>query len=136
MDVAYTLRCRQTAEGKMDQMGQTGPAVLTRTAAGWRLSWEEPPEAGMGKTRTTLELTEGEALLTRTGETVTRMVFRPGQSHPVPYRTRYGDLSMTLLTHFLRWQMGEAGGRVELDYTLSLSGAPLTRARMTIEVIG
>jgi len=134
MDVTYTLQSRQRLEAETTELTQTGKGRLEPIPGGWRLSWDEPPEAGLGKTHTTLTLQPGEATLTRTGETVSRMVFRPGRRHTSPYRTLYGDLPMTLLTHALDWDMGEPGGAVELRYALSLAGQSLGETRLTVTV--
>lgn len=134
MDVAYTLRSRQRNDGETAELTQSGQGRLEPIPGGWRLSWSEPPEAGLGKTRATLTLQAGEAVLTRSGETASRMVFRPGRTYSSPYRTLYGDLPMTLLTRALSWDMGESGGTVELRYTLSLAGQSLSETVLTVAV--
>ncbi len=133
-NVTYTLRSCQRLEGEADELTQTGRGRLAPLPGGWRLWWDEPAGAGMGATRTALTLRAGEAVLTRTGETVSRMDFRPGEKHTSPYRTLYGDLPMTLLTQTLEWEMGEKGGTVRLSYGLSLAGGPMTETEMTVTV--
>lgn len=134
MDVTYTLRSRQRLEAETTELSQTGKGSLSSLPGGWRLRWDEPPEAGMGATHTTLTLKPGEAVLIRTGETGSRMAFRPGERHTSPYRTPYGDLSMTLLTRTLEWEMGEEGGTVCLAYALSLAGCPMGETELTVTV--
>ncbi len=134
MDMTYTLRSRQRLDAETTEMAQSGKGSLEPIPGGWRLSWDEPPGAGLGKTHTELTLQPGEAVLTRTGETVSRMAFRPGETHTSPYRTLYGDLPMTLLTRTVDWDMGERGGTVRLSYTLSLGGQNLGETGLTVTV--
>jgi len=134
MDVIYTLQSRHRLEAGTEELTQTGKGSLEPIPGGWRLTWDEPPEAGLGKTHTTLTLQPGEAALTRTGETMSRMVFRPGEKHTSPYRTLYGDLPMTLVTHALDWDMGEQGGMVCLSYALTLGGQNLGGTELTVTV--
>ncbi len=134
MDVCYILQSRHRLAAETEELSQTGKGSLTPIPGGWRLCWDEPPEAGLGKTHTELTLQPGEAVLTRTGETVSRMAFRPGETHTSPYRTLYGDLPMTLLTRTVDWDMGERGGTVHLAYALSLSGQNLGETELTVTV--
>ncbi len=134
MDVTYTLQSRQRLDAETTELSQSGKGSLEPIPGGWRLCWGEPPEAGLGKTRTELTLRAGEAVLERTGETVSRMVFRPGKPHTSPYRTLYGDLPMTLLTRTVDWDMGEQGGTVRLAYALTLAGQNLGETALTVTV--
>ncbi len=134
MDVTYTLQSRHRLETETEELSQSGHGSLTPIPGGWRLSWGEPPESGLGKTHTTLTLQPGEAVLERTGETVSRMAFRPGAKHTSPYRTLYGDLPMTLLTRAVDWDMGASGGAVRLAYALTLAGQNLGEMELTVTV--
>ncbi len=134
MDVTYTLQSRQRLDAETTELTQSGKGRLEPIPGGWRLCWDEPPEAGLGKTHTNLTLQTGEATLTRTGETVSRMAFRPGEQHTSPYRTLYGDLPMTLLTRAVDWDMGASGGTVRLSYALTLAGQNLGETALTVTV--
>ncbi len=134
MDVTYTLQSRQRLDAETTELTQSGKGSLTPIPGGWRLRWDDPPEAGLGKTRAELTLHPGEATLTRTGETVSRMAFRPGETHTSPYRTLYGDLPMTLLTRTVDWDMDDHGGTVRLAYALTLAGQNLGETQLTVTV--
>lgn len=87
------------------------------------LSYEEPPELGMGRVTTALALHDGFAVLTRSGAVRSELRFEPGSPHSSVYETPHGSFPAELTTHTLRARLGARGGVVELRYTLRLGGA-------------
>ena len=101
----------------------TARGVWARTAEGWRLAYDEPAELELGAVTTALTLSEGLAVLTRTGAVRSEFRFTEGTPHTSVYETPHGSLPAEVVTHALRTKLGERGGLVELRYTLTIGGA-------------
>ena len=132
--VAVTIRALQTLDGEKETMTQRAQGTLRREGETWLLTYREGEASGLGDTQTSLEVGPAQAVLTRTGEVVSRMVFRPGQSQTSFYQTPYGRIPMTLRTLSLRSDLGERGGHVTIHYTMEIGGAAgETRLRLTVK---
>ena len=105
-DAAYTVR-----------------GVWAAADGGWRLAYDEPAEHGMAGVTTALTLSEGRAVLTRTGAVRSEFRFEPGAPHSSVYETSHGSFPAEVVTHALRTRLGEHGGLFEARYTLTLGGA-------------
>lgn len=57
--IKITLRSTQRREGDTETVEQSLGGTLTVFGNGWRVAYREETEAGMGKTDTTLTVTEG-----------------------------------------------------------------------------
>lgn len=134
-NVIITIRSCQCFEGVEEEwVEQEAEGCLEQKGEGWTLTYLESEEAGLGSTRTTLELTGGRITLTRAGETSSQMVFEEGTEHTSDYQTPYGSLPLTIQTSRLLWQLEEGGGRVAMDYAIRIGPqqSGMTRFRMKI----
>ena len=133
--VAVTIRALQTLDGEKETMTQRAQGTLRREGETWLLTYREGEASGLGDTQTSLEVGPAQAVLTRTGEVVSRMVFRPGQSQTSVYQTPYGRLPMTLRTLALRSDLSPEGGHIAIHYQIQLGGgsAGETRLRLTVQ---
>ena len=105
-DAAYTVR------GVWEPCGNGG-----------RLAYDEPAELGMAGVTTTLKLSEGRAVLTRTGAVRSEFRFEPDAPHTSVYETPHGSFPAEVVTHALRTKLGGQGGLFEARYTLTIGGA-------------
>lgn len=105
-DAAYTVR-----------------GVWAPTKDGWRLAYDEPAELGMAGVTTALTLSEGRAVLTRTGAVRSEFRFEPDAPHTSVYETPHGSFPSEVVTHALRTKLGGQGGLFEARYTLTIGGA-------------
>ena len=133
--VEIHLESRQTSDGQTQRVEQVAEGLLARTAEGYTLTYREGEETGLGGTRTTLKLLGDKAHLSRTGEVASHMVFCPGTPHRSLYQTPYGLIPMEVTTGWLRSQLEETGGVVELEYDLALGDRPAgkTFLRLTVK---
>ncbi len=132
--VSVLIQSHQILDTGREAMTQRAEGSLERTEAGWRLSYREGEDSGLGQTRTTLRLEGDQATLTRTGEVSSEMVFQPGQPHTSLYETPYGTLPMTIRTLSLKTDLDDRGGTVAIHYQIQLGGgsAGETRLRLTV----
>ena len=132
--VTVTIHSLQTLDTGKEVLTQQARGDLRREGETWLLTYREGESSGLGDTRTTLEIAPRRAVLTRTGELSSRMVFQPGETHTSLYQTPYGRIPMTLRTLSLRSDLGERGGRVTIRYTMEIGGAAgETRLRLTVK---
>ncbi len=132
--VRIALTGRQDLDGRAETTRQSFPGVLARTPKGWTLSWHEPPESGLGDTRTKLTLAPGQACLSRRGELYAFLLFRRGERLDAQYETPFGRLPMEIFTRALSWDLKDAGGRVSLDYDLIPAGQAPIHAVLTLDL--
>jgi len=133
-NVTISIKTLQRREDGSELVTQRAEGLLARQAGAWVLTWREGEENGLGETRTTLRLEEDRAILTRTGETASRMVFQVGRSHELSYRTPYGSLPMTVHTLRLDREQTKAGGRVTIIYKLRLGEDEVVENRLRLTV--
>ena len=133
--VEIQIESRQTLDGQTQRVEQVAQGILARTGEGYTLTYREGEDTGLGGTRTTLKLLGDRAELTRTGEVSSTVVFRPGTPHRSLYQTPYGPIPMEVTTGWLRSQLEETGGVVELEYDLTLGSGPAgkTFLRLTVK---
>ena len=102
----------------------TARGVMESLDGGTRLVYEEPASLGLGGVTTALALTEGRAVLTRSGAVRSELRFEEGVPHSSLYETAHGSFPAEVVTHALRARLGAHGGLVDLRYTLTLGGVP------------
>lgn len=133
--VSVLIQSLQTMDTGKQTMTQRAEGLLRQTETGWLLTYQEGEDSGLGATCTTLCLDPGRAVLARTGEVSSRMVFQPGQEHTSLYETAYGKLPMTIRTLALKAGLTQDGGRISIHYQIELGGggAGETRLRLTLQ---
>lgn len=129
----FLLSRRLSAENS-EQTKQEIAGFLSKDGENWNISWEEPPSSGLGRTRTVLTLCPGGAIMTKTGETETKMVFREGKTAHFLYKTPYGPIPMTLTARTVTWQVSETGGEVALTYSLAMDSGDPDLVELTLAV--
>lgn len=117
-----------TVRGEQDYAGvgkdcaeQRLSGTMEETAEGILLRYEERGEDG-AVTRTVLTLTEGRAVLARTGGVKTEMVFEQGRAHSGVYALPFGALPMTVEAERVIWKRTARGLLAELRYRIDLAG--------------
>ena len=94
--------------------------TLSVTPEGFRISYEETELTGMEGTVTTFELRGQKVLLTRAGKVNSQMIFEEGRQHTSLYETPMGELSVDIRTSFLRHNLTERGGLLEIRYSIAV----------------
>ena len=88
-----------------------------------RISYEDSEITGLPGCLTTFCLVpDGSVVLLRRGEIRTCMIFAPGSRQLCEYGAEGAVPSVTLHTHALESEVGEAGGRVFVDYSVEIRG--------------
>ena len=81
---------------------------------------EKSPETGIDVTNAVIRIVGDEVFLSRTGESSSEMYFKEGEFSTTEYMTLYGTFDMTLMSNKLDINLDENGGKVEIEYILSM----------------
>jgi uncharacterized beta-barrel protein YwiB (DUF1934 family) len=98
------------------------------------LSYEETEVTGMEGTRTSLFVMPDQVVVDREGTVTSRMVFKEGLKSAFQFATPFGNANMGIDTRRIRQNMGEGGGRVEIDYVVNMEHVVASRNRFEITV--
>ena len=64
----------------------------------------------------------------------TRLILEKGRRHLCLYDTGYGTLTLGVFTSELSTSLGEAGGRIDIKYTLDIDSNLSSSNEITVEV--
>lgn len=87
---------------------------------GWEISYEESELTGLVGTTTTFRLEDGQVVLIRNGQVRSQMIFREGVPHDSLYQLDFGALLITVCAKQIQAQITEAGGTIDLVYSISI----------------
>lgn len=132
--VKISLRSRHTAGGESEEIRQELEGFLEKEGENWIISWQEPPD-GSGDGSSRLALFSGGAILHKTGETASKMVFREGKTHTFSYETPYGSIPMSLTAEKVSSALSPDGGQVELVYALTADPSLPTRVELKLSLL-
>ena len=107
---------------------------LGRDERGYTLCYQESELTGLEGTRTTIQVEEERVTMLREGQVNTQMVFQEGRPHLAMYNTPYGAMAVGISTRHLYAGLDEAGGDIEIDYSIELDHAVVGRNVFQIKV--
>lgn len=96
--------------------------------------YEESALSGMEGTTTTLKIKKDEISLIRMGTTNTKMEFKDKKKDVSMYNTPYGTLELYLETKDINIDVNENGGKVYIDYDMSLEGQKPLKTILNIDI--
>ena len=85
-------------------------------------------------TANTLKIKGNVMELSRKGNIHSRMVFETGQTHPSSYITACGTLQLEVCTEDLKCLFTEDQARVQITYSLLMTGDLLSRNKLVIKI--
>ena len=107
---------------------------LEKIESGWLLSYEESELTGMEGTTTIFEIGEKEVTLRRVGTVQSEMHFKGGEISTSAYETPYGTLTVEVGTSFLRSDINENGGELEIRYSIAVEHQVTGENKFLIQV--
>ena len=107
---------------------------LSRADGEYVLTYRESELTGLEGTETTIRVEPSRVTMLRTGQVNTQMVFQEGRRHLSLYDTPYGALSVGVHTSRLSAELGDDGGRIEIDYSIEIDHAVTGRNTFRIDV--
>ena len=102
----------------------------------YRVVYEETKISGMEGTTTHFKIypAEKRMILLRMGSTDTKMEFENRKKHVCLYDTPYGVLEIAITTNDLKIDMNDDGGKIRIDYEMSVSGQRAIRTILSIDI--
>lgn len=110
-----------------DDSAYTVPGVMERGVGKLLLRYAESAATGMGRVETVLTLSEGLAVLRRTGAVHSEFRFAEGVPHRSVYATPHGSFPAEVEARSLRVRAGEHSVLADLRYRLTIGGAESER---------
>lgn len=99
-----------------------------------KFSYMESELTGMDGTKTAFDVSEGSAVITRTGSVTMQMVFEEGKKNYFAYRTPFGAMTMGVDTHSVYSTLGKDGGSLKVKYILDISGSMVSRNNLDVTI--
>lgn len=102
----------------------------------YRVVYEETKISGMEGTTTHFKIypDEKRMILLRMGSTDAKMEFENRKKHVCLYDTPYGVLEIAIKTNDLKIDMNDDGGKIRIDYEMSVSGQRAIRTILSIDI--
>lgn len=121
LPVLLSIRGEQYFDGiDPDATELMTPGTLEVTDTGILLTYQETELTGMEGTTTRFAVEGPRVTLTRTGKVNSQMVFEEARQHTSLYETPFGELTVDIQTSFLRHNLTERGGVMEIKYSIAV----------------
>lgn len=105
-----------------------------KTDYGFLVAYEETELSGMDGTTTYLKIFEEKLILQREGSTIAQLEFQKGNNNVSLYDTPYGTLELMLKTNDVSMNIDDNGGKIKVDYDISLSGQKPYKTILDVEI--
>lgn len=133
--VLLTIKGTQNFDGvDPDETQLMTEGTLEVTEDGLRFFYEETALTGMEGTTTTFEVQGKRVILTRSGTVSSQMVFEEGKQHTSLYETPFGELPVDIQTSYLKHNLTERGGLMDIRYSIAVAHTATGRNRFKIQV--
>lgn len=117
-----------------DMIEVVSPGSFEKIEDGFKATYEETEISGMEGTTTILTIKENQVILEREGTTSTKMIFKEDEDSIVLYNTPYGMLEMAISTNNLNVKIGEDGGKLNIEYEMSVYGQPPFNTKLSLSI--
>ena len=135
MTVMLKIRGEQRYEGQEPEVVElTTEGVMTQTAEGWSISYEETDLTGLQGATTTFTVKPGHVTPTRTGTVQSSMVFQEGVRHESLYQLDVGALMVCVCARRIQTELSMEGGYLDVYYTIQIEQAMAGVVRYHIDV--
>jgi len=125
-DVLITIKTAQTYyDNTKDGMEFSTDGQYSYGKNGAMFSYMESVLTGLEGTKTTFIIRKDNVTMNREGTLTTRMVFEEGKNHRFLYQTPYGAATMGVETRYIRQDLHEEGGELEILYATDLEHNPI-----------
>ncbi|MBQ8994787.1 MAG: DUF1934 domain-containing protein [Oscillospiraceae bacterium] len=85
------------------------------------IRYEDSAATGFEGCETELNISSEGVTMRRTGPSSSHMVLEKGKKHVCHYMTPYGDLPLGVYTEYIKDDLSESGGTLDLRYSLDLN---------------
>lgn len=100
----------------------------------YSISYEETDAVGFEGCKVTMDISQDEVRLIRSGNAVSDLIIERGKKHHCHYGTPYGDFMMGINTNDLKNEITDNGGSLYLNYTVDINSDFLSDNEMFINI--
>src|SRR6056297_2959400 len=127
---------QKTADSKGEKIELITEGVFYKTNGKFCCEYEDTEITDEGGGKTKLILEDDSLVMEKSGSlSASNMTFQKGKKHKSAYLTPYGQLNLEVLTTKFNTTVDENGkGKIDLEYTLNLSGGEKTFNNLHIEI--
>lgn len=100
----------------------------------YSISYEETDAVGFEGCKVTMDISQDEVRLIRSGNAVSDLIIERGKKHHCHYGTPYGDFMMGINTNDLKNEITDNGGSLYLNYTIDINSDFLSDNEMFINI--
>ena len=120
--IVSVMGCRLSPNPRDSRMvDMVADGSMVRHPQGYTVSYREPFEQDKDA-RTTLFVEDGRVTIMQSGEQSSQMVFEEGRRHVSYYDTAEGPVTMGITANRVEADIGQDGGRIEVDYGVEIAG--------------
>ena len=127
---------QKTADSKGEKIELITEGIFYKTNGKFCYEYEDTEITDEGGGKTKLILEDDSLVMEKSGSlSASNMTFQKGKKHKSAYLTPYGQLNLEVLTTKFNTTVDENGkGKIDLEYTLNLSGGEKTFNNLHIEI--
>ena len=136
IEICGEQRSKDRPEDAPDSFSFRVDGKLWKSHDGIKIAYREPLEAEAERTVTTITvMPDGVVSVNRVGYLNAGMIFEENVPHICVYDAGFLQLQITLRTHQLTQSVTEAGGCIDIDYSIEVGGQSESRNRLKMTVI-
>ncbi len=131
-----SIRGRQKVDDEVGEVEMTTLGSYVRRGGSRYIVYAEYPGEGRVKKRTSILKIDGDSCVTliRRDSEGTRLILENGKRHLCQYETGYGSMMVGVFTSRLRSSLDDAGGELEISYTLDINSSLSSLNELSITV--
>lgn len=130
----FSISSKIAVEGETNSIELTTIGNYCRVNGKWVMMYEEPLEEKNGNIRTVIRATDDLVSITRNGDTSSRLIMKLHERNMCHYNTEYGAIMMGVYCTDIKTDLNEAGGIINMSYTLDVNAAVFSKNEVTIKV--
>ncbi len=124
-----------TNAGETDRMNYSTEGSFCKKSGKYYIHYTEGTLLGAGECKTTIKVSpNGVVTMLRSGEANTQMIFEAGRRHISCYETEYGNLTVGVTAGKVLIDMNDNGGKLDIDYSLTINNVTKSRNRVVVRV--
>lgn len=118
-----SIKGRQKVDGEVGEVELTTLGSYVKRGASRYIVYKEYTSDDNSSSRTSILKIDGSSRLTlmRKGGDNTRLILENGKRHLCQYDTGYGNMMIGIFTSRLDSELGDAGGSLQVSYTLDIN---------------
>jgi uncharacterized beta-barrel protein YwiB (DUF1934 family) len=134
-DVLISIKGVYNSEDDRDVIELFTKGTYYKRGGKYHISYDESEATGFEGSRTTLTVDDQDKVtLLRSGKTRSQLIVERGVRHQCHYDTGMGDIILGVLGSSIRSSLGDAGGDLEVKYSLDLNSALASENEMYVNV--